>query len=36
MLDLKINILIVDDFQTMKKIIRNALNEIDYLRLEYD
>ncbi len=30
MLDLKINILIVDDFQTMRKIIRNALNEIGF------
>jgi len=30
MLDLKINILIVDDFQTMRKIIRNALSEIGF------
>jgi two-component system chemotaxis response regulator CheY len=33
MLDLKINILIVDDFQTMRKIIKNALNEIGFANI---
>ncbi len=33
MLDCKINILIVDDFQTMRKIIKNALHEIGFANI---